>query len=76
MEAQTTDRSANIVVVTVTGMTCGGCANTVNRILAGVAGVAKVHVDLASERATVTGTAAAAELIRAVQDAGFGVRLA
>ncbi len=68
--------AADTVMLTVTGMTCGGCANAVNRVLSGVAGVAKVDVDLASGRATVTGTAAATELIRAIESAGFGARIA
>ena len=57
-------------------MTCGGCTNTMKRVLSGVKGVVKVDVNLASECATVTGTAAAQDLIRAVEDAGFGARLA
>lgn len=76
MGIQSPDESADIVVLTVTGMTCGGCVNAVNRVLSGVAGVAKVQVDLASERATVVGTATAKELIRAVESAGFGARVA
>lgn len=76
MGTQTLDDSADTVMLTVTGMTCGGCAKTVTRVLSGVEGVAKVHVDLQSECATVTGTAAAHELIRAVESAGFGAQLA
>jgi copper chaperone CopZ len=76
MGTQSSEISSDTVVLAVTGMTCGGCATAVNRVLSGVAGVAEVHVDLASERATVTGTAAANELIRAVENAGFGARLA
>jgi copper chaperone CopZ len=75
MGLQSPDRSADTVVLTVSGMTCGGCANAVNRVLSAVAGVTRVHVDLAGERATVIGTAPAGELIRAVEIAGFGARL-
>lgn len=68
--------TSDTVVLAVTGMTCGGCANSVNRLLSGTPGVAKVHVDLSHQRATVTGTASVADLIRAIEGAGFGARLA
>ncbi|MGH8229506.1 MAG: heavy-metal-associated domain-containing protein [Steroidobacteraceae bacterium] len=68
--------SAATVVLTVAGMTCGGCAGAVTRALSAVAGVSKAQVDLASECATVTGTARAEDLIRAVEAAGFAGRLA
>lgn len=58
-------------VLAVSGMTCSGCAGAVTRALTAVPGVVAAQVDLAAGRATVTGTARAAELIRAVQDAGF-----
>jgi copper chaperone CopZ len=70
------DKSPDTVVLAVTGMTCAGCAKTLDRVLSGIEGVAQVHVDPASNRATVTGTATAERLIRAVEDAGFGARVA
>jgi Cu+-exporting ATPase len=76
MANEISDKSPDTVVLTVTGMTCAGCAKTLNRVLSGIEGVAQVHVDLAGNCATVTGTAAAEGLIRAVEDAGFGARLA
>ncbi|HUA23234.1 MAG TPA: heavy metal-associated domain-containing protein [Steroidobacteraceae bacterium] len=64
------------VVLAIGGMTCGGCAGAVTRALSAVPGVVEARVDLAGGRATVTGTAPAADLIRAVQAAGFDGGLA
>lgn len=64
------------VLLTISGMTCGGCAGAVTRALSSVPGVAEARVDLAGGRATVTGTARAEDLIRAVQAAGFDGGLA
>jgi copper chaperone CopZ len=59
------------VVLAISGMTCGGCAGAVGRALSALPGVTEVRVDLAGGRATVTGTASAEDLIRAVEIAGF-----
>lgn len=59
------------IVLTVSGMTCGGCANAVARVLARVPGVSEARVDLASGRASVSGTAPVEELIRAIETAGY-----
>jgi len=64
------------VVLAISGMTCGGCAGAVSRALSGVSGVIAARVDLAAGRATVTGTARAEDLLRAVAAAGFGGELA
>ena len=64
------------VVLLISGMTCSGCAGAVTRALAAVHGVGAAQVDLAGGRATVTGTAHAEDLIRAVQDAGFSGEIA
>jgi len=61
--------------LSISGMTCVGCANTVTRVLARVPGVASADVDFASGRAVVTGTARQGDLIAAVTAAGFGVQL-
>lgn len=68
--------AAGTVVLAISGMTCGGCANAVTRALSAVPGVSKAQVDLAGECATVTGTARAADLILAVGAAGFAGRVA
>ncbi|MGH8221273.1 MAG: heavy-metal-associated domain-containing protein [Steroidobacteraceae bacterium] len=69
-------KEAGTIVLAVCGMTCGGCANAVARALSRVPGVSEARVDLASERATVVGTAPVDELTRALEAAGFGGRQA
>lgn len=73
---QGSNESTGPVVLQISGMTCGGCAGAVGRALAQVPGVVDAQVDLAQGRATVKGTARAEDLIRAVEDAGFGGALA
>lgn len=63
------------ITLAVSGMTCGGCANTVKRVLGQVAGVTGTEVDLAGGRAVVAGTARADDLVAAVKGAGFGAQL-
>lgn len=63
-------------VLSISGMTCGGCASTVTRILSRVPGVTDAKVELESGRATVTGNARPQELIAAVEAAGYGAKLA
>lgn len=65
---------ARETVLTVSGMTCGGCASTVTRILSRVPGVAEAKVDFVTGRATITGEAPPAELISAVEVAGYGAK--
>jgi len=55
----------------VTGMTCGGCARSVEAAIKAVSPAASVTVDLASARVTVDG-ASEAQVKKAVDDAGFG----
>ena len=60
--------------LSISGMTCLGCANTVTRVLARVPGVDSAKVDFASGRAIVTGDARLEDLIAAVTAAGYGVQ--
>ncbi len=53
------------------GMTCASCVARVERALKAVPGVTSATVNLATERATVTGAADPAELIRAIGAAGY-----
>ncbi len=76
MTPQSSKESADPVVLAISGMTCGGCAGAVGRALSRVPGVAEARVDLAKGQATVTGTARAEDLIRAVEAAGFAGGLA
>ncbi|MCK8784610.1 heavy metal translocating P-type ATPase [Roseomonas sp. NAR14] len=57
----------------IAGMTCASCAGRVGRALGKVPGVTGASVNLASERAEVSGTAALPDLVRAVEKAGYGV---
>ena len=57
--------------LTVQGMSCASCVGRVERALAGVPGVTAASVNLATERATVTGTADSAALVAAVAAAGY-----
>ena len=56
----------------ITGMTCASCARRVERAIGNVAGVQSVAVNLATESATVQGSAAAAAVVSAVAAAGYG----
>ncbi len=76
MGDQGSKEAAGAVVLAISGMTCGGCAGAVSRALSAVPGVVEARVDLAAGRATVTGTARAQDLVRAVEAAGFGGGLA
>jgi copper chaperone CopZ len=66
---------AEDAALSITGMTCSGCANTVKRVLSWVPGVTRAEVDHARGRATVSGTARPADLIAAVRAAGYGAQL-
>ena len=61
----------------VTGMTCMGCAATIENVLrAGVAGVVSADVNFASARATIQylpDAVSPAEVTRVIEDAGYGV---
>lgn len=62
------------VELAVEGMTCASCVGRVEKALKAVPGVTEAVVNLATERATVRGVAAADELIAAVQKAGYEAR--
>ena len=60
----------------ITGMTCASCSARVEKALAKVPGVLSVQVNLADERAVVSSIGAmagSAQLIAAVEKAGYGV---
>ncbi|MDO9221759.1 MAG: heavy metal-associated domain-containing protein [Thiobacillus sp.] len=66
----------NTIQLTVTGMTCGGCVNSVQNVLAALPGVQSVNVTLNPGQADVVYDASRitpAALTQAVIDAGFGV---
>ena len=64
------------VDLAIEGMTCASCVARVERALLSVPGVTSAAVNLATERATVTGSADLAALTRAVADAGYEARAA
>jgi len=62
---------AGPIELSVEGMTCASCVGRVERALKAVPGVAQASVNLATERATIEGSADAASLIAAIEDAGY-----
>ena len=68
--------AAQEIVLPVTGMTCAACVRNVERALLRQPGVREVSVNLATERASVLPGpegVARAELVSAVEKAGYGV---
>jgi copper chaperone len=66
----------NTLQLSITGMTCGGCVNSVQNVLATLPGVQSVTVTLDPGQASVVYDPARIEpaaLAQAVIDAGFGV---
>ena len=64
------------MILPIGGMHCAACSSNVERALQAVPGVIDAHVNLASERATVTvlaGAATRADLAAAVTNAGYKV---
>lgn len=55
----------------VNGMTCGGCARSVEGAIKALAPGATITIDLAAKAVTVDG-ASAEQVQKAVDDAGFG----
>ncbi|HKB46085.1 MAG TPA: cation transporter, partial [Ktedonobacterales bacterium] len=71
------ERPARMVTATLAleGMTCASCARRIERGLSKVPGVAEASVNLATERASVAyaaGSASVADLVAAVEKAGYG----
>ncbi len=64
------------VTLTIAGMTCGGCVNSVTNVLKNIAGVSQVEVTLLPSQAKVSfdeNKASVNLLSQAVQEAGFTV---
>ncbi|MEI6574401.1 MAG: heavy-metal-associated domain-containing protein [Alphaproteobacteria bacterium] len=62
---------AKTIVLSVKGMTCGGCAEAVKRVICKVDSVAEVSVDLASGRVQASTQVDGAALAAAVTKAGY-----
>lgn len=71
--SRTADERVSSIDLNVTGMTCASCVRRVERALTKVQGVASATVNLATETATVQGSPSAAELVSAVEHAGYHV---
>ncbi len=56
----------------ITGMSCAACSNRVEKAVSGVEGVTACSVSLLTNSMGVEGTASPAEVIRAVEAAGYG----
>lgn len=56
----------------VTGMSCAACQARVEKAVAGVPGVESVNVSLLTNSMSVVGSAKEKEIIKAVEDAGYG----
>ena len=57
---------------TVTGMSCAACQNRVEKAVSKVPGVTSCSVSLLTNSMGVEGTAPVSEIIKAVEDAGYG----
>lgn len=68
------DVPANKVELSIEGMTCASCVSRVEKALNAVNGVKTANVNLATERATVTGTANVESLIAAIDKAGYDAK--
>ena len=66
---------AEEVTLHVDGMTCPKCVGRVERALLALPGVASAAVDLASNRAVVSGTCDLPSILAALDDAGYPARL-
>ena len=62
-------------ILTVDGMTCGGCANGVKKALGALAGVGNVEVALETRLVTIEhdDRVSVAQLCEVIEDAGFDV---
>lgn len=57
--------------ISVEGMSCDHCEQTIEDALRGVANVSAAHADRETETATVEGAPDTAALVQAVEDAGY-----
>ena len=67
------------VTLNIDGMTCGGCVKSVTKVLNGLDGARSATVSLENKNAQVEfdeGKIQMAQLVEAVEDAGFDARAA
>ena len=65
-------RTPGATTIAVSGMTCGGCARTIESVLSRVSGVERVVADFDLGVAIVYGSIASTKLIAALEAAGYG----
>lgn len=76
MKSDTENPTLKSVNLAVTGVTCAGCARTVERVMSRVPGVTSAAVDFELGIAIVNGTVEMSSLIAAVEAAGYGASIA
>ncbi|MDH2091452.1 heavy metal translocating P-type ATPase [Rhizobium pusense] len=67
--------TAATLEVAIEGMTCASCVGRVEKALKAVPGVTNAVVNLATEKATIQGSADAAVLVAAIEGAGYDARV-
>ena len=72
---ETSAGSAGPMELSIEGMTCASCVGRIERALKATPGVTEAVVNLATERATIQGTADAATLIAAIENVGYEAKL-
>ena len=60
-----------MIELNVPDMTCGHCAATIRKAVAGVEAAAGCEVDLAQKRVTVTSALPPSDFIEALEEAGY-----
>jgi copper chaperone len=60
-----------MITLKIDDMTCGRCAGTISRAVAGVDKEARVEVDIPARTVRIASTAADSELLEAIQEAGY-----
>lgn len=63
------------ITLTIEGMSCAACSTRLEASLQKLPGVQEAHVNLTTEKATITGTASINELISAIEATGFTASL-
>ena len=71
----TTTPASRPVEIAIEGMTCASCVGRVERALKAVAGVTEATVNLATEKATIKGSADSAALVAAIEASGYEAKL-
>ncbi len=73
MENMTKNTSENVREYRITGMSCNHCRMLAEKTLQNLPGMESATVDLASGIATVQGNTSETEIVRAIEEIGFGI---